>query len=90
MDSLENFVEKCDLLQYGGEMEDDHYTVEVTSSDEFSKLFNTVSTNKDLSPDEDSVATVNKSHFIFTDGYYEIELKADFDKDLYSAVVRER
>ena len=90
MSSIEEFVDSLGLSQFEGEMNGDSYMLDVTSSNDFSTIFNIISTNKDLEADDDSTATVSKSHFVFTDGYYEVELKADFDKDLYSVTVRER
>ena len=90
MDGIEEFVDSLGLSQFEGEINGDSYMIEVYSSNDFSKIFNLVSTNDELQADDDSVATVNKTHFVFSDGYYEVELKGDFDKDVYSVVVRER
>ena len=90
MNNLEEFIDSLGIDSFEGEYNGDSYIIEVNTSNDFSRLFNIISTNDKLSADENSTATVSKSHFVFTDGYYEVELKADFNKDLYSVVVRER
>lgn len=90
MNNLEDFVDSLNISKFNGDYNGDSYIIEVNSSNDFSNLFNIISTNEHLDADDDSVATVSRSHFIYTDGYFEVELKADFDKDTYSAIVRER
>lgn len=59
----------------------------MSSSDDFSKVFSAISMNDKLNLEDDSSATVDKSEFRFTDGEYEVLLKADYNNDIYQMTV---
>ena len=87
--SLEQFIETLEL-PFEGETQGDKYVVEVDTSNDFSALFNQIDLNKDLHLTGESKATDSESTFRFTDGYWEVLLQADYDKDKYSLTVEEK
>lgn len=83
--SLQEFVDSLEL-PFDGEMTSNQYVVFVDNSDDFSSLFNCVSLNKTLKLEDESDADESKSTFRYTDGHYEVTLKADYDNDDYSLI----
>lgn len=86
---MQEFIDSLEL-PFEGEMQNNQYIIDVTSSDTFSELFNTVSLNKDLSLEDNSVATVDEAKFTFTDGEYNVRLEADYKTDFYRLIVEVR
>lgn len=89
MNSLQEFVDMLQL-SYEGEYINDTYIIRVNSSNEFSDIYNQISLNKKLEPFGDSTATSDISRFKFTDGYFEIDLQADFNRDRYFIKIESR
>jgi len=87
--SKEEFVDSLEL-PFVGEMKLDDYVITLDNSNDFSRLYNIVSNNLDLTLDDDSITTTNNALFIFFNDEYEIKLTADFNKDVYRMVVSDR
>jgi len=85
----EEFVDSLEL-PFVGEMKLDDYVITLDNSNDFSRLYNIVSNNLDLTLDDDSITTTNNALFIFFNDEYEIKLTADFNKDVYRMVVSDR
>lgn len=83
---MEEFIDSLEL-PYKGKMINNQYILDVDSSDKFSELFNAVSLNNFLHLEDNSVATVDETRFVFTDGEYDVRLEADYDNDVYRLVV---
>ena len=86
---MQEFIDSLNLPILG-EMRGKQYIIPVNSSNEFSKVFTCISMNNKLNVEDDSEATVDQSEFRFTDGYYEVYLNADYDKDTYTALIEEK
>jgi len=83
---IQNFVDDL-KLPFDGEYDGNSYIVTVNSSDDFSKLFNSIDLNPQLHLSGQSKATKDESLFRFTDGYFEITLEANYNKDIYKMTV---
>lgn len=83
---MKEFIDSLEL-PYEGKMVNNQYILDVDSSDKFSELFNAVSLNNFLHLEDNSVATVDETRFVFTDGEYDVRLEADYDNDVYRLVV---
>ena len=86
---MQEFIDGLDL-PFEGKMQNNQYIVDVESSDAFSDLFNTISLNNLLTLEDKSVATVDEAKFVFTNGYYDVKLEADYDNDVYRLTVEEK
>ncbi len=89
-DKLIEFVDSLNLpfegeLKYGKE-----YYVEVSSSNDFSKLFDCISLNDSLTLEDNSRATVDDTKFTFTNGEYDVVLEADYNDDVYFLKVEQK
>lgn len=87
--TIEEFIDSLNL-PFAGEMRESQYIINVETSDDFSKIFSAVSMNDKLHLDGKSEASVNKSNFRFTDGYYDVLLQANYNNDSYSCTIEER
>lgn len=83
---MKEFIDSLEL-PYEGKMVNNQYILDVDSSDKFSELFNAVSLNNFLHLEDNSVATVDETKFVFTNGEYDVRLEADYDNDVYRLVV---
>ena len=83
---MKEFIDSLEL-PYEGKMVNNQYILDVDYSDKFSELFNAVSLNNFLHLEDNSVATVDETRFVFTDGEYDVRLEADYDNDVYRLVV---
>lgn len=86
---MQEFIDSLDL-PFKGRMKNNQYIVDVESSDAFSDLFNTISLNNFLTLEDKSVATVDETKFVFTNGYYDVRLEADYNNDVYRLTVEEK
>lgn len=86
---MQEFIDSLDL-PFKGRMQNNQYIVDVESSDAFSDLFNTISLNNLLTLEDKSVATVDETKFVFTNGYYDVRLEADYNNDVYRLTVEEK
>lgn len=86
---MQEFIDSLDL-PFKGRMQNNQYIVDVESSDAFSDLFNTISLNNLLTLEDKSVATVDETKFVFTNGYYDVKLEADYNNDVYRLTVEEK
>lgn len=86
---MQEFIDSLDL-PFKGRMQNNQYIVDVESSDAFSDLFNTISLNNFLTLEDKSVATVDETKFVFTNGYYDVRLEADYNNDVYRLTVEEK
>ena len=87
---MKEFIDKLNLPFEGKYIDNSLYIIDLNNSNDFSDLYNAISLNKDLRLEGDSVATVDSSKFVFTDGYFEVILEADYDNDFYRLSVGER
>lgn len=85
-DEMRDFIDFLEL-PYEGEEGDKNYILNLNSSNEFSKVFDLIDTNKDLFIKGESKATGDETSFRFTDGIYDVVLNANYDKDIYQVVV---
>lgn len=86
---MEDFINELNL-PFEGEMHGDTYIITLNNSNDFSKLYNIISTDKQFTVDNNSVSTTNNAMFKFYNDWYEIQFTADFNKDIYRMVVNER
>lgn len=86
---MQEFIDSLNL-PFSGDMHDKQYIINVDSSNKFSKLFNSISLNDFLSLEDNSVATDEESMFRFTNGDYDVVLKADYNNDVYSLLIEEK
>ena len=82
LESIGEFVDSLNL-PFEGEMQGEEYVVDMHSSDEFSEMYNLISTNKNLHLNDDSMATDGEARFSFYSDNYNVGLLADFDEDDY-------
>lgn len=87
MSNLLDFVDELNL-PFSGELNDsDEYIIELNSSNDFSRLFDKISSNDKLNQVDRPLTTVDNSTFKF---YYDdilLIIKADFENDSYKLVV---
>ena len=86
---MNEFIDSLEL-PFEGEMRGKQYWLELKNSNEFSQAFSLISMNNKLNLEDDSKATTKESEFRFTDGYYEVLLKADYDNDVYQMTIEEK
>ena len=90
MSNLLDFVDELNL-PFKGELNDsDEYIIKLNSSNDFSKLFDKISSNEKLNQVDRPLTTVDNSTFKF---YYDdifVIIKADFEKDSYKLVVTKK
>lgn len=86
---MEEFIKELDL-PYEGKMSGGEYIIKLNTSNDFSKLYNIISTDKQFNLDKNSMATTNNAMFVFYNDWYELKFTADFNKDIYRMVVSER
>ena len=79
---MQEFIDSLDL-KFTGEFKNNVYTIEVDNSNDFSSLFNSISLNDSLILEDRSVATDKESNFRFTNGEYDVVLRANYDDDVY-------
>ena len=87
---MQEFIDSLQLPFEGKYIDNSLYIVDLDNSNDFSELYNAISLNNNLREDENSLATVDESKFVFTDGYYEVTLEADFNNDFYRLSVEKR
>jgi hypothetical protein len=87
--TLEEFVNSLNL-PIEGKYLNNEYRIQVNSSNEFAQIFDSIALNTNLNALDDSIATEDETLFIYTDGYFEVRLEADYNKDVYSITVGER
>ena len=83
---MKDFIDSLNL-KLKGEMRSGQYIISTNSSDQFSSLFNSISLNEFLRLEDNSIAKDSESLFRFTDGYYDVILSANYDKDVYSLII---
>ena len=86
---MQEFIDSLDL-PFEGQMINKQYIIDVDSSDKFSELFNTISLNKFLRLEDNSIATVDETRFTYTDGYYDVKLEADYENNVYRLAIEEK
>ena len=87
--TLEEFVNSLNL-PIEGKYLNNEYRIQVNSSNEFAQIFDSIALNTNLNALDDSIATEDETLFVYTDGYFEVRLEADYNKDVYSITVGER
>lgn len=87
--SKDEFLKSLDL-PFQGDDRGNEYIITIDNSNDFSLLYNLISNNENLSMDDDSVTTSDNALFTFFNDYFEIKLIANFDKDIYRAIVGSR
>ena len=83
---MQEFIDSLDL-KFTGEFKNNVYTIEVDNSNDFSSLFNSISLNDSLILEDRSVATDKESNFRFTNGEYDVVLRANYDDDVYDLYI---
>lgn len=83
---MQEFIDSLNL-PFEGEMRNNEYIININNSDDFSKLFSSISLNSELSLIDNSLATDEESRFRYTDGEYELLLQANYKDDIYSLVI---
>lgn len=86
---LEDFVNSL-KLPANGQYSGNEYIITFDNSDDFSDIFNLISLNKTLTAEDNMVATEDNCISVFTDGWFEIKLVANFKDDIYRIFVGER
>ena len=85
-EDLETFIDSLNL-PFEGEIKGDEYVVALGNSNDFSKIYNIISTNKDLNLKDGSTANDSEARFLFLGDNFEISLLANFDDDIYRLAV---
>ena len=85
-ETLEDFIASLDL-PFEGEYQGEEYVIVMDNSNDFSEVYNVISTNKDLHVQDESTANDDEARFKFKGGDYEVGLFADFNDDYYKMVV---
>lgn len=83
---MQEFINSLNL-PLEGEMRNNEYVINTNSSDDFSRLFSSISLNSELSLIDNSLATDEESRFRYTNGEYELLLQANYKDDTYSLVI---
>lgn len=86
---MNNFIDSLNL-PFQGEMRGSQYFIDLDSSNDFAKLFDSIALNDLLRLEDGSVANVEESNFRYTDGVYDVLLKADYINNIYSLLIEER
>lgn len=86
---MEDFINELDL-KLEGEFRNNQYIINTNNSNEFSSLFNTISLNNLLNLEDNSIATDEESMFRFTNGEYDVVLRANYNDDVYSLTIEEK
>jgi len=86
---MEEIVQKLNL-PFEGEMHNNSYIVILDNSDDFSKLYNNISTRGEFTLDDRSMSTSDNAVFIFYNDDCEIQFTADFKQDIYRMTVDRR
>lgn len=86
---MEEFIDELNL-PFEGEMHDGTYVIKLNNSNEYSKLYNIISTDKQFTLEDGSIATTDNAMFVFHNDWYELKFTADFNKDIYRLVVSKR
>lgn len=86
---MNSFIDSLNL-PFQGEMRGSQYFIDVDNSNDFSTLFNSISLNDLLRLEDKSIANVNESNFRYTNGEYDVVLKADYKNNIYSLSIEER
>lgn len=86
---MQEFIDSLNL-KFKGKMVNNQYIIIVNSSNDFSSLFNSISLNNFLSLEDNSIATDDESMFRFTNGEYDVILKANYNDDVYSLTIEEK
>ena len=87
--SLRDFVEDILNLRTEGTYKDEEYIVTLDNSNEFSEAFDDIVNNRNLEV-VDSDTNSDTCNYIYTNGEYEVQVVADFNKDKYRITVGER
>lgn len=88
--TIEEFIEDL-KLPFDATKTGNEYNITLDNSDDFSKLYSAISINNKLELDDDNtISTDSNVLFIFTDGYFELVITGDFNKDIYRVVIRSR
>ena len=86
MQSMFSFIESLNL-GIKGKFDGFRYLVIMKDSNEFSKVYNALSLNKDLELDDESVATDAICKYSFSNEWYTVTISANFENDLYKLTV---
>lgn len=86
---MEEFINSLNL-PFTGKYGAGEYIITLNNSNDFSDLYNIISTNNEFHLDETSITTDNNAMFLFFTDDYEIRITADFQKDIYRAIIGER
>lgn len=87
--NIKELVEKLDL-PFEGEWHENDYIITLNTSDEFSELYNIISTDNSFDLDETSLTTGNNAVFLFYTDDIELRFTADFEQDIYRLTISRR
>jgi len=85
----EEFIEELGL-PFDWEERGSEYVINLNNSDSFSKAYDLISNNRDLTLEDDSITTTDNALFTFFTDLFEIRLVADFNKDIYKVILGDR
>ena len=86
---VKELIEKLDL-PFEGEWHDNEYIITLHTSDEFSELYNIISTDSAFNLDDNSMSTGNNAVFLFYTDDCELRFTADFEQDIYRLTISRR
>lgn len=89
MSDINEFIDGLEL-DYEAKQFGSQWVIYLPDSDAFGDIFTQLSTNKELQVDPSSMSTDDLSVYIFTDGYFQATVTANFQKDIYKVVFDER
>lgn len=89
MDNIVKLVDKLDL-PFKGEYAQGEYIITLNTSDEFSELYNQISTDSAFKLDDNSMSTGNNAVFLFYTDECELRFTADFEQNIYRLVISRR
>jgi hypothetical protein len=86
---LIDFAKQINLISMGsGTVEGDVYTLTIDNSDDYSKVYTLLDTSDILHLDTDTVKlSAQSSEMTYLSDDFDVTLKADFDKNQYSATI---
>jgi hypothetical protein len=87
---MKEFVVKLGI-NLEGRMDGEKYIVELSDSDEYSRMYTLLDSSDLVEIEEDATLLTDKvGELLFTDDMFNIKLVGNFDSDIYRLVVTER
>jgi hypothetical protein len=86
---VQDLLDNLDL-PFEGEWVQKEYVITLDNSDDFSQLYNLISTDSTFNLDDNSMSTGNNAVFIFYTDDCELRFTSDFEQDVYRLTISRR